>query len=119
MKHEHKKKAFKLSENIMEPESCASDEIYALQSLLARYGYLSGAYHPGCYDETTRNAMAQFQSYYRIYPEKDGCCDKETIGLINQPRCGMADPPPSHRDPTGRLAPYVTVKATGDNPSIT
>ncbi len=55
--------------------------------------------------------MAQFQSFYRIYPEQDGVCDQETINLLNQHRCGVSDACPGARTADGRLAPFVTVGA--------
>ena len=105
-----KKKVFCFGANHLDQKS-DSNEIYKLQALLGRYGYFKGAYCPGCYDDATRQAVAQFQSFYRIYPEEDGICDQETISLMNQPRCGILDHSPVHRAPSGRLAPYVTVGA--------
>lgn len=91
--------------------TAAKDDVYRLQALLGRYGYLTGAYTPGSYDEATRQAVSQFQSFYRLYPDEDGVCDQATIHLLNQPRCGVPDPSPVHRSATGRLAPFVTVGA--------
>ncbi|MGR3310790.1 MAG: matrixin family metalloprotease [Candidatus Brocadiales bacterium] len=118
MAKEPRKKAFRLSESLMRPESASTPDVYSLQAILARYEYLCGAYCPGRYDEVTRQAVAQFQSYYRIYPEEDGVCDKDTINLLNQPRCGVCDPSPAHRSVTGRLSPYVTVGAKWEKNSL-
>lgn len=111
MAKELKKKQFRFLANLLRPDTAAIDDVYKLQSLLGRYGYLKGAYCPGCYDEATRQAVSQFQSFYRIYPEEDGVCDEKTIKLLNQPRCGVQDPLPGQRSVTGRLAPFVTVGA--------
>lgn len=106
-----KKKQFCFSANYLKPDTASMDDVYKLQSLLGRYGYLTGAYCPGSYDEATRNATSQFQSFYRIYPKEDGECDEQTINLLNQPRCGVCDPLPGQRSASGRLAPFVTVGA--------
>jgi hypothetical protein len=106
-----KKQEFRLASNLLSPNTASADDIYNLQALLGRYGYLQGAYYPGRYDEATRRAVAQFQSFYYLYPEEDGVCDRETINLLNQPRCGVPDPSPAHRSVAGRLSPFVTVGA--------
>jgi peptidoglycan hydrolase-like protein with peptidoglycan-binding domain len=106
-----RKQVFRLMADRLAPNSAAPDQVYTLQTLLGRYGYLHGAYAPGCYDETTRRAVSQFQSFYHLYPDEDGVCDQETLSLLNQRRCGVPDPSPAHRSATGRLAPFVTVGA--------
>lgn len=111
MAKQMKKKQFCFSANYLKPDTASTDDVYKLQSLLGRYGYLKGAYCPGCYDEATRDAISEFQSFYRIYPEEDGVCDQKTITLLNQPRCGVCDPSPGQRSATGRLAPFVAVGA--------
>lgn len=108
MAKERQKHPFRLAATLLRP-GMASPDVYSLQALLARYGYLVGAYSPGQYDEATRQAVAQFQSFYRLYPDEDGVCDQQTIHLLNQPRCGVPDPSPAGRSATGRLAPFVTV----------
>ncbi|KHE93408.1 MAG: matrixin family metalloprotease [Candidatus Scalindua rubra] len=111
MAKQMKKKNFCFSGKQLNPDIASTDDVYKLQSLLGRYGYLRGAYYPGSYDEATRNAVSQFQSFYHIYPEDDGVCDQQTIDLLNTPRCSMSDPSPGQRSVIGRLAPYVTVGA--------
>jgi len=106
-----KKKRSEFMVTRLDPSTGSSDDVYHLQALLGRYGYLTGAYLPGLYDEATKQAVAQLQSFYRLYPEEDGVCDEATITLLNQPRCGVPDPSPAHRSPTGRLSPFVTVGA--------
>jgi len=110
MEKEARKKRFRLEATRLAPGAGATDQVCHLQALLARYGFL-GPYAPGEYDEATRIGVAQFQSFYRIYPDQDGVCDEETISLLNQPRCGVPDPPAGGRRADGTLAPYVTVGA--------
>lgn len=88
-----------------------ANEVRLLQVLLTRYGYLRGPYVPGQYDEPTRRAVAQYQSFYDVDPEADGACRRATIDLLNRPRCGVPDPDPGMRFREGRLAPFVTVGA--------
>jgi len=109
MTQERRKKQFSFSVKQLRPKEASSEDVYCLQALLARYGYLVGPYVPGEYDEAMQRAVAQFQSFYNIYPDEDGICDCSTVDLLNQPRCGMPDPPPGQRSAAGRLAPYVTV----------
>lgn len=111
MSKANKKKPFKFQAGMIKAGTESRGDIYHLQALLGRYGYLTGHFCPGKYDECTRHAVSQFQSFYRIYPDEDGVCDADTVNLLNLPRCGVPDPPPGHRSPTGRLAPYVTVGA--------
>jgi predicted Zn-dependent protease len=109
MPKERQKKAFCCNARRLAPDEGSTDDVYQLQALMGRHGYLKGGYRPGIYDEATRKAVAQFQSFYRLYPSEDGICDQATIYLLNQPRCGMPDHPPGQRSTTGRLAPFVTV----------
>jgi hypothetical protein len=118
MTNKPKKKAFHLDVSHLGPSSDPAD-IYNLQGLLGRLGYLTRAYCPKEYDDATREAVAQFQTFYRIYPEEDGICDQETINRLNQPRCGVSDPSPVHRSATGRLSSYVTVGAKWEKNSLT
>ena len=118
MAKETRKKPFRFSAKSLAPETASGSDVYSLQTLLARYGHLAGAYRPGSYDEATRQAVSQFQSFYRIYPEQDGACDEETINLLNQPRCGVPDGSPSSRSAAGRLAPFVTVGARWPQTSL-
>lgn len=108
MTSERKKKAFQFSAKSLSPKTASKQDVHDLQSLLARYGFLKVGYYPGSYDEATRHAVSQFQSFYKIYPEEDCVCDHDTINLLNQPRCGMSDPAPPDRTANGRLASYVT-----------
>lgn len=104
------KKQFQFSANVLKLGT-ESQDVYNLQALLGRYGYVQGACRPGRYDKATLKAVAQFQSFYRLYPDEDGICDQETIQLLIKPRCGVSDPLPAHRSVSGRLSPYVTVGA--------
>lgn len=108
---EQEKKPFSFSANFLSPTRASTDDVYRLQALLGRYGYLREPCCPGIYDGPTRQAVSQFQSFYRIYPEEDGVCDQQTLELLGQPRCGVPDLPPIHRSVTGRLSPFVTVGA--------
>ena len=117
-KNKTKKGSVIASQRLMQ-ESKAEDDIFRLQALLARYGYLFGAYIPGKYDEATRLAVMQFQNFYRIYPDQDGIADEATITLINQKRCGLPDPTPGQRGASGRLAPFVTVGAKWNKNPLT
>ncbi len=118
MATDREKQAFRFAAAYLDPKTATEPDVYSLQALLARYGYLSGAYVPGRYDKATRNAVAQFQSFYHIYPEEDGVCDPQTIELLNRPRCGVPDPLPGQRSRTGRLAPFVTVGAKWERQAL-
>jgi predicted Zn-dependent protease len=111
MNSKKQKQEFRLRSSRIGPDTRVGDEVYHLQALLGRYGYLRGAYSPGVYDEPTRVAVAQFQSFYRLYPEEDGVCDQATVDLLNLRRCGVRDPLPAERAAMDRLASYVTVGA--------
>jgi microcompartment protein CcmK/EutM len=113
------KRHFNFSAARLSDKSAPEPDMYALQALLSRYGYLLGAYTPGQYDGPTRDAVIKFQSYYRIEPEEDGVCDEPTLRLLSQPRCGVADKPEQARSPSGRLAPYVVVGATWPMANLT
>jgi predicted Zn-dependent protease len=105
------KKSCAFSVKRLNEQSGTTEDILNLQALLGRYGYLRCAYIPGTYDQATRNAVSQFQAFYRIYPQQDGVCDEQTVTLLSQRRCGVADGPPVERTAHGRLAPFVTVGA--------
>jgi peptidoglycan hydrolase-like protein with peptidoglycan-binding domain len=109
-----RKRPFRIAAARLVPET-VGDDVYKVQALLARYGYLRGAYAPGRYDEATRQAVAQFQSFYRLYPAQDGVCDPDTLALLNQPRCGVPDQGTPSRTADGRLAPFVTVGSRWDS----
>ena len=51
MAKEAKKKAFRFTASHLGPDTTSADNVYCLQALLGRYGYLRGAYSPGRYDE--------------------------------------------------------------------
>src|SRR5687767_5730318 len=104
-----KKAPFKFVAKSLTPDSASHAEVYKLQSLLARYGFLEAGYHPGRYDAETRRAVAEFQSYYKIYPDVDGIADPKTVDVLNEPRCGVIDSALSGRFQSGRLANFVTV----------
>jgi peptidoglycan hydrolase-like protein with peptidoglycan-binding domain len=104
------KQDFAFQAATLSTSSPPGDEIYKLQTLLAKYGYLAD-YRPGVYDEATSIAVAQFQSFYRIYPEDDGLADPATLDLLSQVRCGVADLTLIDRDPGAPLAPFVTIGA--------
>ena len=109
MPKERQKTPFCFTARRLAPNEGGAADIYSLQSLLGRYGYLKGGHTPGSYDEATRRAVAQFQTFYGIFPPEDGICDQETLYRLNQPRCGMPDHPAGQRSAAGRLAPFVTV----------
>ena len=81
-----KKQEFRFAASTLRPNTASKDDIYKLQALLGRYGYLHGAYCPGDYDQATKRAVAQFQSFYRVSPELNGECDEETVKLLTQRR---------------------------------
>lgn len=109
MESKIKKKRFRFTQEKLHPKTASTEDVYQLQALLSSYGYLTGSFQPGKYDEATCHAVSQFQTFYNIYPEEDGVCDKETIDLLNQPRCGVCDPAAGQRSIDGRLASFVTV----------
>lgn len=113
------KKQFAFSAQRLMPGEASASDIRLLQAMLGRYGYLAGHYTPGEYDLATRRAVCQYQSFYRLYPQEDGCCDAETVAHLNQPRCGVADPSPASRGPNGRLAPFVTVGSKWQKNTLT
>ncbi len=104
---------------MLHPESAPETDIYCLQTLLARYGFLKEAYVPGQYDKSTESAVSHFQSFYKIFPKEHGVCDEATVKLLTTPRCGVADPAPGHRTSRGRLAPFVTVGAKWNKQVLT
>src|ERR1051325_5056251 len=109
MPKERQKIPFCLNARRLAPNEGAAADIHKLQAMMGRKGYLKGGFCPGVYDETTRQAVAQFQNFYRIFPAEDGVGDQATIYLLNQPCCGVPDHAPGQRALTGRLAPFVTV----------
>ena len=109
-----KKKPFAITAEHLRPGSKDKENTSRLQALLGRYGYLTIPCCPGEYDEATRRAVHNFQTFYRLTPDDDGVCDEQTITLLNRPRCGNRDPLPVGRSSSGRLAPYVTVGAKWD-----
>ena len=111
MAKKQEKKTFRFSAKHLHPSSAAAEDVYSLQALLGRYGYLHGGYRPGHYGEATCRAVSQFQSFYGLYPDEDGVCDEATVELLHQPRCGVADDPAGTRDNQGRLASFVTAGA--------
>jgi peptidoglycan hydrolase-like protein with peptidoglycan-binding domain len=113
-----KKKAPRITGERLAPQDTRESEVYLLQSLLGRYGFIAPDYVPGRYDDVTRAGVSQFQSFYGIYPDEDGVCDQATIDLLNRPRCGVPDVQPRTRTATGRIAPYVTVGARWEMPSL-
>jgi hypothetical protein len=119
MPKERQKKRFAFAATRLAPDIAPEKEVYALQALLGRYGYLTGAYTPGKYDDATRQAVMQFQSFYRIYPLEDGVCDELTLKLLSQPRCGIPDGRPTSRSEAGRLASYVAVGAKWGKTALT
>ena len=111
------KSRFAFSAPYLAPESASGDDVYRLQTLLAKYGYLSN-YQPRVYDEATKDAVSQFQSFYRLYPEEDGVADAATVDQLVQIRCGVPDPTPAG-DAGGALAPFVTVGAKWPSNQLT
>ena len=104
------KQEFTFQASTISTENAPAEEVYKLQALLAKYGYLSD-YQPGVFDEATRIAVAQFQSFYRIYAEDDGVTDPATLDLLSQRRWGVADLTQVDHDPAAPLAPFVTIGA--------
>ena len=47
MAKETRKKPFRFSAKSLAPETASGSDVYSLQTLLARYGHLAGAYRPG------------------------------------------------------------------------
>jgi hypothetical protein len=119
MSKRNEKKQFSFSAQHLSPGKAEAADVRILQALLGRYGYLAGHYTPGEYDLATKRAVCQYQTFYRIYPKEDGCCDEQTITHLNNPRCGVPDPDLSHRGSNGRLAPFVTVGAKWQKTALT
>ena len=111
MPKDRQKKSFCCNAHRLAPNEGSPADVHNLQALMGRKGYLQGAFKPGVYDEATRQAVAQFQSFYKIFPAEDGVCDQATLYLLNQPCCGVPDHAPGQRASNGRLAPFVTVGA--------
>jgi hypothetical protein len=63
------------------------------------------------YHETTREAVAEFQSFYRLPNEEEGIAGSETLAFLSQKRCGVVDLTPRHAQNGLPLSPYVTVGA--------
>jgi peptidoglycan hydrolase-like protein with peptidoglycan-binding domain len=112
------KQEFRFEASMLLPSTAASDDVYRLQALLAKYGFLSN-YTPGAYDQRTQDAVSQFQSFYRIYPENDGVADAATIDLLSQIRCGVPDVTAPEETTAQPLAPFVTVGAKWTNSALT
>jgi predicted Zn-dependent protease len=111
-----KKQSFRFEAPLLSPQEASGQDVYRLQALLAKYGYLSN-YEPRVYDQATQDAVSQFQSFYHIFPDEDGVADLTTVALLNQLRCGVPDPAPSA--PNQPLAPFVTVGAKWPTNALT
>ena len=103
------KRPFRFRLNVLDEKAEAPQDTYHLQVLLSKFGFLTNPYRPGEYDETTRDAVAQFQSFYRLPNEDDGIAGPETLGLLLQKRCGVVDLTPPHAQHGLPIASYVTV----------
>ncbi|HLF76727.1 MAG TPA: matrixin family metalloprotease, partial [Dehalococcoidia bacterium] len=102
------KRPFRFQASMLSPNTYSNGDVYRLQTLLAKYGYLSH-YTPEVYDEATKGAVSQFQNFYRIEAEEDGVADANTIALLSQIRCGVEDVTPQLAETGLPLAPFVAV----------
>lgn len=67
------------------------EDVRNLQTLLASFGYLRGAYQPGRFDRITAHAVRRYQRFYGL--SVDGVVGDQTKTHIVQPRCGVPDLP--------------------------
>ena len=111
MANKRTKQPFRFEAVTLEPSMPQSVETYNLQILLSKFGFLTNPYPPGEYDETTREAVAEFQSFYRLPNEDEGVAGPETLAFLSQKRCGVPDLTPQHAANGLPLSPYVTVGA--------
>jgi len=65
------------------------DEVRDLQTMLARFGYLRGAYTPGVLCECTERALRRYQRFFHLEP--DGVVGEQTRRALVRPRCGVPD----------------------------
>lgn len=80
------------------------NEVRALQAYLAANGYLAGQPHPGHMCSCTCEALRFFQKCYGL--KDTGIGDRDTLQLIERPRCGVPDIGPDRTRNFGP-APFV------------
>jgi hypothetical protein len=66
-----------------------SAEVVDVQAVLARLGYLTGGYTPGCLCRSTERAVRRYQRFFHLKP--DGVVGSVTKGSLTTPRCGVPD----------------------------
>lgn len=93
------KKRFNFSTTNEFSRGSEGEEVGALQSMLASYGYLTQRYHPGAFDQATELAVRRYQRFYKLKP--DGVAGPVTKAHIAQPRCGVSDRPRVSMGATG------------------
>lgn len=71
------------------------EEVGKVQRYLGRYGYLQAPYEPNHLDEPTRKALKRFQERMNVEPSET--LDEDTVGALEQPRCGVPDIAPVAR----------------------
>lgn len=101
-KPEKKRFTFTVEEDLILDST--GDDVVALQTMLATYGYLHGSYSPGTFCPATQRAIRRCQRFYKLKP--DGIVGPKTKELLQRPRCGVPDLPASPGGVTPS-APFV------------
>lgn len=70
-----------------------NEEMHLVQKYLRRFGYLQQKCEDRRLDEPTEKALKLYQRNMSL--KETGYLDKETVDVLNLPRCGLRDIPPS------------------------
>ncbi len=93
----------------------SGDDVRSLQSFLSQSGYLGSGRMPGTMCDCTCKALRYFQKCYGL--DDSGEADRETLELIQRPRCGNPDVVPGTN--ASAPAPFVLRGCQYDETDLT